>query len=229
MSDTPKNSANNFPPNRWCNDEIAVHVECKQTLPREPLPEKVLKNSGPNVPEWPGSIPSFARNWSTRHFPDAGRAGRNRTACVRSGCPFLTSTVTFPNPAAIACCCWPTARWTLCRRDTRNAFAYKHPGLRAAQPGVFVGTRGGTWRCLPLLQVRRLGQPLQGQGGRRGHFRVVVPRGLGQSVPNGLSVGADQRQRLGGHPPHPGDPDRPACSAERETPTGPQARSHSGQ
>jgi hypothetical protein len=42
MPDAPKNAANNFPPNRWCNDEIAVHVECVQSLPTRPLPEKVL-------------------------------------------------------------------------------------------------------------------------------------------------------------------------------------------
>ena len=43
MTDLPKNTGNNFPPDRWCNDEIAVHVECKQTLPSEPLPEKVMQ------------------------------------------------------------------------------------------------------------------------------------------------------------------------------------------
>jgi hypothetical protein len=43
MADTPKNSTNNFPPDRWCNDEIAVHVECSQSLPRGPLPEKVMQ------------------------------------------------------------------------------------------------------------------------------------------------------------------------------------------
>jgi hypothetical protein len=41
MNESSINGANNFPSDRWCNDEIAVHVESLHSLPPQPLPEKV--------------------------------------------------------------------------------------------------------------------------------------------------------------------------------------------